>query len=169
MGPPCFGMFPLCKRRRGRVMHRGPMLSDRDCAKRQAGMGMRHQPQSATAGCGTGASRAIPVRGAISEMGVRRQWSPQKRPSYETGVGRFVSRSPNFQMHTNIGGHARNRVVFINRRYLKGVVRPSLEKRQAALEHKARSAKSEFRAPPFRPAAPSRVDENHPVSGRSPP
>ena len=50
------------------------------------------------------------------------------------------------------GRPARNRVVFINRRHLKGVVRPSLEKRQAALEHKARSAKSEFRASP--PSAP---------------
>ena len=50
------------------------------------------------------------------------------------------------------GRPARNRVVFISRRHPKGVVRPSLEKRQAAHEHKARSAKSEFRASP--PSAP---------------
>lgn len=48
-------------------------------------MEMGHQPQSATAGYGTGASRPIPVHGAISEMGIRRQWPPQKHPSCETG------------------------------------------------------------------------------------
>lgn len=36
--------------------------------------------------------------------GVRHRLPPQKRPNYEAGVGRFVSRSPNFQMCTNIGG-----------------------------------------------------------------
>ena len=44
--------------------------------------------------------------------------------------------------------------VFINRRHLKGVVRSSLEKRQAAHEHKARSAKSEFRASALPPRSP---------------
>ena len=56
---------------------------------------------------------------------------------------------------TQISGEpARNRVVFISRRRLEGVVRPSLEKRKAALEHKARSAKSEFRASPLPPRSP---------------
>lgn len=36
--------------------------------------------------------------------GVRHRLPPQKRPSYETGVGRFVSRSSTSQMRTNIGG-----------------------------------------------------------------
>ena len=68
------------------------------------------------------------------------------------GLGN-LSRAPPISGCTQISGRpARNRVVFINRRHLKGVVRSSLEKRQAALENKARSAKSEFRASP--PSAP---------------
>lgn len=57
---------------------------------------MGNQPRSATAGCGTVASQAISVRGAISEMGIRRQWPLQKRPSYETGEtgGRVICLAP---------------------------------------------------------------------------
>lgn len=60
----------------------------------------------ATAGYGTGTSQAISVRGAISEMGIRRQWPLQKRPSYETGEtgGRVICLArPNSRMRTNIG------------------------------------------------------------------
>ena len=64
-----------------------------------------------------------------------------------------MSRAAPISECTQISGSpARNRMVFINRRHLKGVVRSSLEKRQAALEHKARSAKPEFRA--VSPSAP---------------
>ncbi len=65
------------------------------------------------------------------------------------------SHAPPISGCTQISGRpARNRVVFINRRHLKGVVRSSLEKRQAAHEHKARSAKSEFRASLLPPRSP---------------
>lgn len=50
-----------------------------------------------------------------------------------------------------LGEPARNRVVFISRRHPKGVVRSSLEKRQAALEHKARSVMSDH-VPPSLPS-----------------
>lgn len=98
-----------------------------------------------------GTSRAIPVRGAISEMGVRRQWPTQERPSHEAGAGRFVPRSPDFRIPQISGRPARNRVVFISRRRLERVICPSRETDTGNAKHKARSAKSgsQARTPSF--------------------
>ena len=159
MGPPCFGLTPLCERCRKRGAHRSPMLSNRDCAKRQVGMGMRQQPRSPIG------QRRSKQRGRRQPTDyltqgdkrdrIRHQWPPHKRPSYETaarqGSGSSSHAPPIPRCAQLSGGPARNRVVFISRRHPKGVVRPSLEKRQAAHEHKARSAKSEFRASPLPP------------------
>lgn len=64
--------FSLCGHQRELGAHRGPMLSNRDCAKRQAEMEWGHQPRSATAGYGASANCPISVCGPISAMGIHR-------------------------------------------------------------------------------------------------
>ena len=188
MGPPCIpACFSLCGHQRELGAHRGPMLSNQDCAKRQAGMGWGHQPRSATAdaaaSCGTGTSRAISARGAISEMGIRRQWPPQKRPSYETGekgVGRAADRGeggrvicltltqfpdahkyrgdlPEIGRFSSTGGAWRGSSA------LRG------KRPQGAQSIRPGQRNPIARRFPFTRARTTQVDENRPNTGRSPP
>lgn len=81
---------------------------------RQAGMGMGHQPRSATASYGTGARRTIPVREAISEMGSVTACLRKSARTMRQGPG-DLSRAPPISRCAQISGSpARSRVVFIN-------------------------------------------------------
>ena len=64
-------------------MLRSPMLSNRDCAKRQAGMGMWRQLRSATAGYGTGERDEESTRGQKAIASLPAQERPRERDGYE--------------------------------------------------------------------------------------
>ena len=148
MGPPCLGMFPLCKRCRRRGAHRSPMLSNRDCAKRQVGMGMWRQTRSPIgqrhSKLRADASRAIPVRGAINAIGSvtdgRRTSARVMRQLARQGSSSSSHAPPIPRCAQLSGGPARNRVVFINGRRLEGAICPSRETVTGNAKHKARSA-----------------------------
>ena len=144
-------MFPLCKRCRRRGAHRGPMLSSRNCAKRQAGMGMWRQTRSPIGRLRSKLRGRRQPTDCLTQGDkrdrIRHQWPPHKRPSYETAARQGSSSSshapPIPRCAQLSGGPARNRVVFINERRLEGAVCPSRETATGNAKHKARSAKSD--------------------------
>ena len=160
MGPPCIpACFSLCGHQRELGAHRGPMLSNRDCAKRQAEMGMgapatishgrrrsklrdRHQPSDFR-------TRSDKRDGDSSPMASSK--APELRDRGEggragCGQGRRgsgdLSRAAPIPGCAQISGRpARNRAVFINGRRLERVICSSGKTATGSAKHKARSAK----------------------------
>ena len=95
--------------------------------------------------------------------------APELQDRGDRGSG-DLSRAPPLPRCAQIsGGPARNRVVFINGRRLKGVIYPSRETATGSASTRPGQRNPIARRFPFTRARTTQVDENHPIPGRTPP